>query len=172
MPQQQVTPARRRRGSCHSLNGCSCLVTLSCAAVLCPRPVNCATAVSVSASTAVVVHLAADAAFLYLRRIKDLATPEEQGQRPACVDMRVRVSFACTAPSPASWTVVYRSCHGCQTMVSWTVCSTQRKGAQLVANLGTAQPAQQPKVGCVLPAGAPATGQCVLCMFAITGAGH
>lgn len=29
---------------------------------------------------------------VYLRRIKDLVPPEEEGQRPACVDMRVRVS--------------------------------------------------------------------------------
>jgi hypothetical protein len=35
---------------------------------------------------------ATDAGLLYLRRIKDLAPPDDEDQRPACVDMRVRVS--------------------------------------------------------------------------------
>ncbi len=33
----------------------------------------------------------ADAASVYLRKIRDLAPPDEEGTSPACVDMRVRV---------------------------------------------------------------------------------
>lgn len=38
----------------------------------------------------------ADTSCVYMRRIKDLTPPEEEGQRPPCVDMRVKVG--CAAP--------------------------------------------------------------------------
>lgn len=38
---------------------------------------------------------ATDAGLIYLRRIKDLAAPDDEDQRPPCVDMRVRVRTAC-----------------------------------------------------------------------------
>lgn len=69
----------------------------------CVRPPVCAVSLNIQLHTllslsqrALTADLAADAALPYLRRIKDLAPPEELGQRPACVDMRVRVSFFCT----------------------------------------------------------------------------
>lgn len=38
---------------------------------------------------------ATDAGLVYLRRIKDLAAPDDEDQRPPCVDMRVRVGTSC-----------------------------------------------------------------------------